>query len=258
MARRRVGVVGGTGFYSWSPRAETLDVETPYGTVPVQYAKEAKSDVFFLPRHGASHAVPPHRVNHRAHIAAMAAVKPEYVLGVFNVGAVDPAIADGTWTILSDFLDLRGGTPMTFHDNEAVHVDMGQPYCPTARAALVKTAPRLRRTEAVYAAVAGPRFDSAAETAMMRMLGAHVVGMTGAPEVILAREAGLCYAGVALVANAAADNGVLRATDVQAALARRVGRARQWILDFAAATPAKKACRCKERAGAGRLAEVAA
>ena len=79
-----------------------------------------------------------------------------------------------------------------------VHLDVSEPYCPVLRKLLQEKAPAHGLSfagEAVYCCTEGPRFETAAEIRMYRQLGAHVVGMTGVPEVVLAREMGICYAG---------------------------------------------------------------
>lgn len=239
---RRIGIIGGTGLYRYGP-GEPLEVETPYGTVTLTYSRSDGREVFFLPRHGPRHETPPNRVNARAQLKALDACRVDYVLGVFNTGAVAARLRPGAWVLPDDFVDHTRGRTSTFHDDDAFHVDMTEPFCPTLRGVLSSAGPRGLVASGTYAAVEGPRFESAAETRLLRAEGATIVGMTGVPEVVLARELGLCYAAVCFVANVE-GRPVTGVDAIQAALARRVPTLRAWLRRGFAKLPARKPCSC--------------
>lgn len=248
----RIGVIGGTGMYDWGP-GQAVDVETEFGLVPLTYHKRPKGEVFFLARHGRDHVVPAHRVDSRIHVRALEAAHADYLVSFYNAGALEARVPSGSWLVLDDLVDLTHGRPRTFHDGDAFHVDLARPFCPQLRAALHSSAPPHARTGGTYATTDGPRFETAAEARMLRASGADVVGMTAGPEVALAREAGICTAGIAFVANAA-GRPAPPAREVQRRFARAVPTARSWIDRAFAALPARKRCDCAAAARGASLA----
>lgn len=242
---RRIGVVGGTGFETWGAGGESLTLETEHGPVVVEHHRARGDDVFFVPRHGPGHERPPHRVDHRANVRALQACRPDAVVGVFNVGAVDPTLHEGAWVVPDDFVQADGAVP-TFFNDVAVHVDVAEPYCPPLRRALLAGAPRGAREGGVYASVAGPRFETRAEARALVAQEVAVVGMTGGPEATLMREARLHYAALAYVANASGAPAASART-IMARLAREGTTLRRWLPRAAAAFPARPRCRCVER-----------
>lgn len=210
MSNSPLGVIAGTGFYSLTQldEASTHDVDTEYGTARVTRGRWHGLDVVFLTRHGAGHSVPPHLVNYRANIAALASLGITDVFAINAVGSIDPTLAPGDLVCTDDFLDFTKGRVLTFFDGigprGVVHVDIAEAYHPVLRAELLDAAGRVGvplRDGGVYACFEGPRFESPAEVRMAGLLGAHVAGMTAIPEVTLAVEAGLRYASIALVCN---------------------------------------------------------
>jgi len=203
-----IALIGGTGLCRL-PGVELTreEVVTRWGSVELRRGAWHGREVLFLPRHGWSHAVPPHRINYRANIAALKAAGATVVLASSAVGTLSPDIEPGTLALLTDFVDLTSGRAHTFYDEAVAHLDSTVPYCPTLRAMLSAAAEDLGialRGEAVYACTNGPRFETPAEIRAYRQMGAEVVGMTSVPEVTLAREAELCYASVAIATNWAA------------------------------------------------------
>jgi 5'-methylthioadenosine phosphorylase len=243
----RIGVIGGTGVYAWGS-GEELVLETEHGDVPVTYRREGRHEIVFLPRHGPHHERAPHAVPHRAHVRALAAARVEYAIGIFNVGALDPAILPGSWVVPDDLLDLAPGAESALHGPRPFHVDMTEPFCPTLRMALLAAAKGRVRDGGVYATTAGPRFETRAEARALRALGADVVGMTCGPEAALAREAGLCYGALAFVASPAAGLGAgASATELQQLLGRHVVRLRSWVARAGERLPVTKSCACQRR-----------
>jgi 5'-methylthioadenosine phosphorylase len=185
-------------------------VTTDYGDAVVEVGALAGVEVAFLRRHGRGHTVPPHAVNYRANVAALDELGCDRLVATAAVGSLDTALDLGHFVAIDQFLDFTSGRPSTFHDGGpegVVHVDVTAPYCDDIRGTALE-AGRSRGLEVhehgTYVCTQGPRFESAAEIRMFQKLGGTVVGMTGVPEVVLARELGLCYATIAAVTNLAA------------------------------------------------------
>jgi 5'-methylthioadenosine phosphorylase len=203
----RFGIIGGTGFYQ-AGEGETRVIATPYGEAEVDILKLGGEEVAFLPRHGKRHSIAPHRINYRANIAALSRLGVENILATATVGSLNLELEPGQLALLTQFLDFTWGRESTFiEENTVKHVDVTEPYCPSLRSALLRAGiPQgvTLRSQATYVCTQGPRFETPAEIEMFRRLGGDLVGMTGVPEVVLAREAGLCYTAVALITNLAA------------------------------------------------------
>ncbi len=210
----KVGIIGGTGVYesSWLITAEELHVQTPFGSVTMTRGRTAggQDDVYFVNRHGPGHHVPPHMVNYRANIWGLHHVGVERILATAAVGSLSSTLPPGVSVLCDQFLDFTKSRPLTFFEGGqkgVVHTDMTDPYCPHLRSILFQnaaTAGLVAVNGGCYVTTEGPRFETPAEIKAFRMLGGDVVGMTSVPEVVLARELGLCYATVALVTNYAA------------------------------------------------------
>jgi len=209
LQKAKIAIIGGTGFESLFKEARQLCLGTPYGIAPpLSIGKLNGGEVVFLPRHGPSHLVPPHRINYRANVYALYEMSVERIIAVNAVGAINLDLKPGDVVIPHDFVDFTKLRCTTFYDEAPVtHIDVSQPYCPEMRKLLVETA---RKTglhvwdRAVLVCTEGPRFETPAEIEMFRRLGCDVVGMTGTPEVVLARELEMCYAVVCYVSNMAA------------------------------------------------------
>ncbi|MGL5909408.1 MAG: S-methyl-5'-thioinosine phosphorylase [Phycicoccus sp.] len=226
-----LGIVAGTGFYDLEAlqRRRDVTVDTAYGPARVTCGEWHGIPVVFLTRHGPGHAVPPHLVDHRSNVRALADLGVRDVVGVNVTGGVDPDLRPGDLLCLDDFLDFTRGAPVTFHDGTGpegvVHTDMLSPYDAGLRRELLDAAAavgRPMRDGGVYACFPGPRFETRAEIRLARLAGADVAGMTGVPEVVLAVEAGLRYAAVSLVVNPASGVGAagpITLTEIEAVLA---------------------------------------
>lgn len=166
--------------------------------------------IFFMNRHGKGHSIPPHLVNYRANIWALHQLGVQRILATAAVGSLNVAMAPGQMVLADQFLDFTKTRASTFFEGGTqgvVHTDMTVPYCPDLRIALHKAghdAGLSVTNGGVYVATEGPRFESPAEIRAYRLLGGDLVGMTGVPEVVLARELGMCYASIGLVTNFAA------------------------------------------------------
>ncbi len=213
-----IGLITGSGFYDLPlvTEKQQVRVDTDYGTVNVTTGMWLTTPVAFLPRHGSDHSVPPQAINYRANVAALQQMNVEAILATAVSGAIDPTMRPGQFVNISDYINFTSGRPDTFFDGSdgtVTHTDMSQPYSPVLRAMLKDAAIAQDIDlvdEAVYCATNGPRFETAAEIAMMAKLGGHLVGMTGYPEVALANEADIPYASVGVVSNPAAGLGLER------------------------------------------------
>jgi len=212
-----IAIIGGTGVYALADLedAQAYLPDTRYGAPsgPVRIGTMGQRRVAFLARHGEGHSVAPHRINYRANLAALQQLGATRVLALNTVGGITAAcgpralvcpdqLIDYTWGRISTLCE-EPGTPV-------LHVDFGDPYSGTLRAAVLDAA---RRAEVpvvdrgCYGATQGPRLETKAEIARMRRDGCDIVGMTGMPEAGLARELGLDYACLGIVANWAAGAG---------------------------------------------------
>lgn len=209
MEKVKIAVICGTGFERLFKDAEQLRLGTLYGIAPpLSIRKIDDKRVVFLPRHGPTHSIPPHRINYRANICALYDLGVERIIAVNAVGAINRDFKPGDIVIPHDFVDLTKHRIATFYDEAPVtHVDVSQPYCPEMRKLLIEIARKLDLRvwdKAVLVCTEGPRFETPAEIEMFRRLGCDIVGMTGIPEAVLARELEMCYATVCFVSNMAA------------------------------------------------------
>ncbi|GAA0627208.1 S-methyl-5'-thioadenosine phosphorylase [Kribbella sandramycini] len=194
-----IGVLGGSGFYSFLADARPVEVETPFGppSEPPVVGSLGGREVAFIPRHGADHRFPPHRVNYRANLWALRALGVRQVLAPCAVGSLRPELVPGTFLVPDQYVDRTWGRPQTVYDDLAVHTTAADPYCPTGREAVIATGNVVPTGTLVV--INGPRFSTRAESQWHAAQGWSVVGMTGAPEAALARELALCYTSIALV-----------------------------------------------------------
>ena len=254
----RLGVIGGTGVYKPDLLDDVHDevVDTPYGTVRVHIGRYQGRGIAFLARHGEHHSLPPHRINYRANIYALALLGVERVIATNAVGSLRERMAPGHFVLADQFIDFTKGRPSTFFEGEGegvVHIDMTQPYCPQLRGVLHETGRPLGFTihdGGTYVCTEGPRFETPAEIEMFNRLGGDLVGMTSVPEVVLAREAGLCYASISMVTNYAAGLAgyPLSHEEVLEVMERNLENLRELILETIPRLPQARACGCGDHA----------
>jgi 5'-methylthioinosine phosphorylase len=209
-----LGVIGGTGL----TQMKELDiisrevVHTPYGepSGAITHGIIGDQEIVFLPRHGYTHHIPPHKVNYRANIWALREVGINHLIAVAAVGGITPEMRPSRLVIPDQVIDYTYDRPHTFFSEdltEVTHIDFSEPYCEELRQHMLSAAKKINLDVAdagTYAATQGPRLETAAEINRLERDGNHIVGMTGMPEASLAKEAGLCYATCAVVANYAA------------------------------------------------------
>jgi len=202
-----IGIIGGTGIYEIVEMGEKIDrkiVKTPYGDSPeISVFELHGKEVAFMPRHAQGHTTPPHMIKYHINICALKRMGVERIISTNAVGSLDEKIRPGEFLIPHDFLDFTKTRRSTFYDKNTVHIDITQPYCPELRELLKYSGDVIGK--GVYVCTEGPRFETAAEVKMFRNLAGTVVGMTGIPEAILARELEMCYASICTISNYAAS-----------------------------------------------------
>ncbi len=199
-----IGVFGGSGLYSLLDDIEEVAVDTPWGppASPLHIGTLGGRRVAFLPRHGAHHQFPAHRVNYRANMAAMQQAGVGAIFAPCSVGSLQVHLEPGHFVVLDQFVDRTSGRADTFFDEGANHTTMAHPYDDALSTVLAEAA----RAEGVtvheggtVVVIQGPRFSTMAESRWFSQMGWDVVNMTQYPEAALAKEAGIPYAAVALV-----------------------------------------------------------
>lgn len=217
MSKPPIGIIGGTGLVALGDLELTREVpvNTPFGppSASLMVGELYGRTIVFLPRHGSRHTLPPHKINYRANIWAFKQSGVDTLIAVAAVGGINAAITPQRICIPEQIIDYTWGREQTFfeHDLDGVtHIDFTSPYCEALRAKLIQAsrAPGLDAYEGgTYAATQGPRLESAAEVDRLERDGCDIVGMTGMPEAVLAKELDLCYATCAVCANRAAGRG---------------------------------------------------
>jgi 5'-methylthioinosine phosphorylase len=212
-----LAIIGGTGLYAFSglEDARRESVATPFGAPSgdIVLGTLAGKHVAFLARHGEAHTLAPHRVNYRANVWALHHLGARRMVGVNAVGGITEKMGPRVVAVPDQIIDYTHGRFDSFCDVEGAkveHIDFTEPYSDALRGALLAAAKRAGVAVVdggCYGATQGPRLETRAEIARMRRDGCDLVGMTGMPEAVLARELGIDYACLALVANWAAGCG---------------------------------------------------
>lgn len=217
MSNIDLAIIGGTGVYALVDLAhvDTHQPVTHYGppSGPIRIGTLAGKRVAFLARHGEGHSIPPHQINYRANLAALKALGAQTVLALNTVGGITESCGPRALVMPDQLIDYTWGRISTICEEpgtDVIHVDFGDPYTQSLRARVAVAAERagVNLVETgCYGATQGPRLETKAEIARMKRDGCDLVGMTGMPEAGLAREMGLDYACLGIVANWAAGAG---------------------------------------------------
>ena len=212
-----LAVIGGTGLAKFTGLEVTHRqvIRTPYGepSGALTLGTLKGKPVVFLARHGYGHTIAPHEVNYRANLWALSSQKVKDVVSVASVGGIRADLTPGTLVMPDQIIDYTHGRKATFFEGAGqpvTHADFTIPYSEALQARCLdaaKNAGEVLLSGGVYGAVQGPRLETAAEINRIERDGADMVGMTGMPEAILARELKLNYAAIAVVANFAAGRG---------------------------------------------------
>lgn len=190
----RIGVIGGSGVYRLFPggQGEERVIETPFGIpVTVTVGEIGGRQVAFLPRHGADHSVPPHRLDARPVAWALASLGVHAIISTAAVGSLTPDIPVGSLVLADQLVDRTYGRPQTFFDADLVrHLPFSDPFCPALHEIALGIVTDVVSTASVLV-IQGPRFSTRAESRMNRAAGIDLVNMTLMPEVALAAELGM-------------------------------------------------------------------
>jgi len=246
-----IAVVGGSGLEEIFESKEILRIETPYGLPSEIFISKIEGrDVAFLPRHGKNHAVPPHKINYRANIYALYELGVRRIIATNAVGAINENFSPGDLVVPHDFVDFTKQRVLTFYENSPVtHVDFTFPYCPEIRETLIASARKFNVKvwdRAVLVCTEGPRFETPAEIEVFRRLGCDIVGMTGLPEAVLARELEMCYASLCYVSNMAAGlQSKLSAVEVRTVVKEIFPVFEQVLRETVRNLPHERKCPCK-------------
>jgi 5'-methylthioadenosine phosphorylase len=202
-----LGIIGGTGLYDL-PNLEHVSevtIETPFGypSAPLVKGRLSGTDVVFLSRHGLGHRINPSQIPFRANIYALKHFGVTHLLSINAVGSLQQHLPPRTAVVPDQIIDRTVLRERTFFDHGIVaHVALADPYCDTFRKVIldhVRSAQDQVHDGGTYICIEGPQFSTRAESNLFRQWGADIIGMTAMPEARLAREAGLCYATVAMV-----------------------------------------------------------
>ncbi|WP_310781593.1 S-methyl-5'-thioadenosine phosphorylase [Mycobacterium sp. Z3061] len=251
---RVLGVIGGTGFYTFfDSDTRTVHPDTPWGepSAPITIGAVGGHEVAFLPRHGAKHEYSAHTVPYRANMWALRALGVRRVFAPCAVGSLNPRIERGAVVVPDQLVDRTSGRADTYFDTGGVHTGFADPYCPTLRTAVTDLPDVVDGGTMVV--IQGPRFSTRAESQWFAAAGFSLVNMTGYPEAILARELELCYAAIALItdvdAGVAVGEGV-KGVDVFAEFGQNIEMFKKLVRAAIGSVAAERTCtHCLQHAG---------
>lgn len=209
-----LAIIGGTGLSQLAELKliKSDSLETPYGKPSAEYVtgELAGKDVIFLARHGNPHSIPPHKINYRANIWGLKQLNVTNIIAIAAVGGITPEMVPAHLAIPDQIIDYSYDRKHTFFEDEnnpVTHIDFSYPYSQTLRSQLIQAAKRANIPVSpigTYGCTQGPRLETSAEIRRMEQDGCDLVGMTGMPEAALAKELGINYATVSVIANWAA------------------------------------------------------
>lgn len=256
-AQADIGVIGGSGLYSLLEKAVPVEVQTPWGAPSgeVTVGTLAGRQVAFLPRHGADHRFPPHRVPYRANLWALRSVGVRQVVTASAVGSLKRALGPGEIVLPDQLIDRTWGRAHTYNDEDkgVAHVSLADPYCSAGRAAAQRAAVHTRTrvtADGTLVVINGPRFSTRAESLDYQRSGGSIIGMTAMPEAGLARELALCLTSLCLVtdhdAGVEVGHGVTHA-EVLETFAANLPKMRELLVATLAELPAEQGdCGCAD------------
>lgn len=201
----KIGIIGGSGLDD--PKLlrdfQTTAPETPFGkpSSPLTTGKIGGVPVVILARHGKDHAIMPTKVPYRANLWALKEAGCTHILATTACGSLCEEIRPGDFVFADQFIDTTKHRPLTLFEDKVMHTPMAEPFCPNLRRIAAQSAGQLglrHHAKGTIVTIEGPRFSTRAESRMFQAWGGEVVNMSTVPEVILARELGLCYLAIAM------------------------------------------------------------
>lgn len=253
-----IGIIGGSGLCSF-PELKVISKvspETKYGKASdeITIAEHGGQYVAFLPRHGAKHALPPHKVPYKANLAALKSLGVEYVVGTCISGSLQKRIPPGSLLVPDQFVNLTWGRDDEYaKDGVFIHLPMGEPYCRAVRGQILAAAAsvELQAIESgTVAVIQGPRFSTAAESRWLTSNGWDIVNMTQYPECYFARELGLCYGAIAAITDydvGLHENLTIDPSKMDVILPifkQGIEKTKQIVLSFVERSATASACKC--------------
>ena len=250
-----MGIIGGSGIYDPTILEDVKEtkVYTPFGQtsslISVGYYKDRK--IAFIPRHGPKHQIPPHRIPFRANIWALKELGVKRIISPSAVGSLREDYKPSELVIVDQFIDRTKGRDDTFYEGGPVcHVSAADPFCPELSEVLLKTARKLKipvHEKGTYVCIQGPHFSTRAESKLFKSWGADVIGMTLYPEAVLAREAEICYASIAMITDydVWAEKPV-STSEILTTMSKNVESFKKLIMKAIPQIPRERKCQCKE------------
>ncbi len=251
--RTEIGIIGGTGVYDPDilEDAKQIKVFTPYGPtsdlITMGFLKGRK--IAFIPRHGSSHTIPPHKVNNRANIWAMKELGVTRIISTCATGSLQENYKPGDIVIVDQFVDWSKSVETFYEGGKFYHVSLADPFCPELRKILIETAKELNipvHEKGTYLKISGPQFSTRAASKMYRNF-ADLIGMTGVPEAILSRELELCHVIISTITDydCYAEKPV-SFDEVKRIMAKNVDNVRKIIETVIPKIPKDRMCTCKD------------
>ncbi|MEM3839476.1 MAG: S-methyl-5'-thioadenosine phosphorylase [Candidatus Micrarchaeaceae archaeon] len=256
MEKVEIGIIGGSGLYSLLDNASKLKTATKYGdpSDAIEIGEIDGIKVAFLSRHGVGHRIPPHKVPYRANILALKNLGVKRIIATNAVGSLRPDFKPGEFVFIDQFVDMTHGRVDTFFDENIVaHISSADPYCSELRALGIKVAKGLKikhHAKGTIVVINGPRFSTRAESKFFGSQGFDLIGMTQYPEVVLAREQGVCYLGISLVTDydvgleGRKDIKPVNADEVGAIFNKNVENVKKLIAKLVSEIPKDPSCNC--------------
>ncbi len=258
--KAEIGIIGGTGFYKFL-KGKEIKITTPFGkpSDKILISEFKGRKVAFLPRHGKKHQLPPHKIPYLANIYALYKLGVKRIIAPCAVGSLKAKISPGDFVICDDFVDFTKQRKNTFYDGKfgkiskkVFHISSVNPFCPQLRKIAIKCGKKLKlkiHPKGTILVIEGPRFSSKAESDFFNKIG-DVINMTAFPELILARELGLCYLNISLVTDY--DVGLKGKKGIKPVTAKMVleifkkntEKLKSLILEIIKNLPKKRECNC--------------
>jgi 5'-methylthioadenosine phosphorylase len=259
----RIGIFGGSGFYSFLEGVTDKVVTTPFGdpSAPISVGEIEGIPVAFLPRHGVKHQFPPHKINYRANVYALKELGVERVIGPCAAGSLQRDVPPGHFVVCDQLVDRTTGRIDTFYDGPlTTHVTFADPYCPELRELALETG----RNQGIdihdggtVVTIQGPRFSTRAESKWFQDAGWEVINMTQYPEAYLARELEMCYVNISLITDydvgVAGEEEAVTHEEVLRVFTENNERLRKLLFDVVPRIPEGRSCPCATALQGARL-----
>jgi len=251
-----IGIIGGSGFYEFLDNSRSLKIKTPYGdpSDEITIGEYKGRKIAFLPRHGKRHHLPPHKIPYRANIFALKSLGVKHIISPTAVGSLKKDFKPGDFVICDQFIDMTRQREATYYSGpKTVHISSADPYCPSLKTISINQCRKLSlpfHDKGTAVIVEGPRFSTKAESRWFSKIGAEVINMTQYPEVVLAREAGMCYLNISIVtdydAGLKGEKGVkpVSAKEVMEMFDKNIKNLQKLIFSIIEKIPEKRNCRC--------------